>query len=77
MAWADVPAKLALWSGKEYYMTDGIARLIADYDGHFSDPSSVPVEKRAEFEERLDYYLGATDNLAASVAWTPEMLRRV
>ena len=76
MAWADVPAKLVEWSLKEYYMTDGIGRLVADYGGKGEDPQSVPPGKRVEFEERLDYYLGATDNLKASVAWTPEMLRR-
>lgn len=75
MAWADVPAKLTAWMLEEYYMDDGIDRLIADYHGVGSDPETVPAAFRTVFEERLDYYIAACRNVDASRAIDPKLLR--
>lgn len=75
MAWTDVPTKLTTWMLEDYYMEDGIARLIADYHGVGDDPETVPAAFRAVFEERLDYYIAACGNLEVSRAIDPKMLK--
>lgn len=78
MAWEDVPAKLAHYRTLEYEADVNADRLLANF-GVFDDADldMIPVYKRAEFEEQLDYRIGACENLAVSVGWSPEKLRKV
>lgn len=72
MAWADVPAKLTQWSQEEYYMTDGLDRLNAEFG--VTSYMDVPPGRQADYEARLDYYLAACINLRNSRAIPPEKL---
>lgn len=77
MAWEDVPAKLDEYEAAEYAPPDARGALIRAYsNGQSEDIADIPEHRRVEFEEQLDYRLGACLNLAASRAWTPDMLRK-
>ena len=64
MAWSDVPAKLSEYEDEEYAPPRARERLLAAFDA--TRLSDVAVERRVEFEEALDYRLGACVNLRKS-----------
>lgn len=71
MAWEDVPTKLAQYDEATYApnregMTASNA-LLLEFD--VTQVSDLPVHRRTEFEDALDYRLGACVNLASSRAW--------
>ena len=78
MAWENVPAKLAQYREMEYGGDDVADRLLADF-GVFADEDldMIPAYRRQEFEDQLDYRMGACANLTDSGGWTPEKLRKV
>lgn len=79
MAWADVPAKLAKYRTIQYggdVEADKLLNAFGVFGGD-EDLVMVPSYRRAEFEEKLDYRLGACEQLVTSKAWSPEMLRKV
>lgn len=72
MAWEDVPAKMARYIDIEYGGLDNAARLLANFKADTVD--EVPVQLRVEFEEQLDYRLGACENLVRSRAINPKRI---
>lgn len=78
MSWDQVPSKLAKYRTLEYSDDATVDQFRNNY-GILSDADldMLPVYKRIEFEAELDYRIGACENLAASKAWTPDMLRKV
>lgn len=72
MAWADVDAKMARYIEIEYGGLDNAARLLAAFNADTTD--EVPVHRRDEFEEQLDYRLGACENLVRSRGINPKKL---
>lgn len=72
MAWEDVPAKMARYIDIEYGGLDNAARLLAKFKADTVD--EVPVQLRVEFEEQLDYRLGACENLVRSRAINPKRI---
>jgi len=77
MAWADVPTKLAQWQAAEYYQTnpDGATSLFTSFGGTYPNLNTIATTRRDDFEARLDHYLNATTNLAASRAIDPKLLK--
>jgi hypothetical protein len=69
MAWEDVPAKLAQYDTTLYAPENAAAKLLALYQA--TKLSEVAVDQREDFEDKLDYRLGACLNLAASKAIRP------
>lgn len=85
MAWEDVPEKIIAYDAEEYADntkgTTASQKLIGKYSPFtrtWNGPSipleTVPVARREEFEEELDYRLGAVINLRESRAIRPELL---
>ena len=70
MAWIDVPAKLTQYDGEEYADDDAVSKLLNLFGADTVD--DVPEHRREEFEEVLDYRLGACVNLAKSRAVRPK-----
>jgi hypothetical protein len=78
MAWADVPAKLAQYDAEEYADnsngTTASFKLLASF--HVTAPEQILEGLRLEFEEQLDYRLGACINLRKSKGWHGKVLRQ-
>ena len=78
MAWEDVPAKLAQYDEEPYADnsngTTASFKLLASF--HVTDPEHIIPQLRQEFEDQLDYRLGACVNLRNSRGWPGEVLRR-
>lgn len=74
MAWADVPAKFAQYQTIEYGGEEAAERLLAAY--HVSEVGDVLVDLREDFENDLDYRLGACENLVSSKAIHPRALMK-
>lgn len=77
MAWEDVPAKATAYNTEPYsYAQEGetaTQRLIREFtNGQGTTLDDVPVERRGEFEEQLDYRLGACENVDRARAWKPK-----
>jgi len=64
MAWSDVPAKLATYAAEEYAPPNADVKLLWEFDALTVD--AVPEHRREEFEQALDYRLGACQNVKAS-----------
>lgn len=79
MAWADVPAKLAQYDEEPYADnsngTTASFKLLAAF--HVTQPSQILEGLRQEFEEQLDYRLGACINLRNSKGWHGKVLNQV
>lgn len=78
MAWADILARLAHYRTLEYEANVNADRLIRSF-GATSDAEidMIPVYRRDEFEQQLEYRIGACENLAASGGWSGDKLRQV
>lgn len=66
MAWADVPKKLENYDKEEYAPDDASSKLLFEFGAVTVE--RVPELRREEFEEALDYRLGACINLRNSKA---------
>ncbi len=66
MAWTDVPAKMIQYDLEAYAPTNATQTLLNEFSVTTVD--DVPESRRTEFEEALDYRLGACQNLAKSKA---------
>ena len=64
MAWSDVPAKLAAYAAEEYAPPNADEVLLREYGA--LAVSDVPEHLHEEFEQALDYRLGACQNVKAS-----------
>lgn len=77
--WADVPAKLADYDAQPYADnsngTSASYKLLRSFDANTAE--EVPENRRIEFEEQLDYRLGACKNLAKSKGWRKDKLNKV
>lgn len=73
MSWADVPTKYAQYVAEPYADENAGPKLLAFFKAETL--ADVPVLRRAEFEEMLDYRLGACVNLRGSVAINPKAFK--
>lgn len=73
MAWEDVPLKMSQYDAEDYSPDDASNDLLLFFD--VTQLSDVGVERRDEFEERLDYRLEACTNLRNSRAVHPSKLQ--
>jgi len=76
MEWAGVPSLLDQYDSMEYADNTGGStasqKLVRSFTGGTDDIADVPVERRVEFMEQLEYRMGACANLATSRAWKPK-----
>jgi len=78
MAWVDVPAKLAQYDEEPYADnsndTTASFKLLASF--HVETLEQILPGLRDEFEEQLDYRLGACVNLRKSKGWKGDKLNK-
>lgn len=72
MAWDDVPAKLARYASIEYGGEENARRLVVSFN--VGTILELPEEMHEEFEQALDYRLGACENLVRSKAIDPRKM---
>lgn len=79
MSWADVPTKIAQYDAETYADnsngTTASFKLLASFGA--ATLADIPPHQYADFEEKLDYRLGACINLRNSRAWPVEWLRAI
>lgn len=81
MAWADVPAKITKYNSLEYADdtkgTTPSEKLVRQFTNGVSgtDINLISGWAREDFEQQLDYRIGACENLAKSRAIDPKKLR--